>query len=130
MSLLRYIFLRLYGANLERRSRARPEQACSDAITQTILVGILPCCAIVAAAVAAALRPSVESMKGGGPFMIFGTAILLTFLTWNFKDYANNPVAAEAFRSRASRRMTWLLFFLIPMAGIGLLTLALELARN
>jgi hypothetical protein len=130
MGLLQYLFLRLYGADLERRSRSGPAIACDDAITQTILMLLVPCSAVITLVVAAVFAMSAEEIRNLGKGVVLATVILLTVVTWKFKRYADIPESAVAFRARGGRRLTWTLFYLMPLMGIALLVLAFRLSRS
>jgi hypothetical protein len=101
---VKYIFLRLYGANLERRAPNQSRQACSAAITQTILALIIPCSAIAAYAVSVAVPLDLESLLNFSKAAVVGMAVLLGLSTWGFKRYAEIPGAADKFRNRGSRK--------------------------
>jgi len=130
MPLLRYVFLRLYGADLERRSRSGPATACGDAIAQTIFMLLVPCSAVITLVIAACFPTNAEAVRDLGKAVVIAVVILLTVLTWNFKSYADIPNSADAFRTRASRLLTWLLFFLMPLLGIALFVVALGLGNT
>ncbi len=130
MGPVKYVFLRLYGANLERRARNQSGQACSAAITQTILTLIIPCSAVAAYAVSVIVPLDLESLMGFAKTVIFAVAVLLGVLTWSFRRYADTPSVADEFRTRRSRRLTWLFFYFFPLFGIGLFALVLRNSRN
>lgn len=123
-----YLFLRLYGANLERRTRSRPDQACADAIAQFVLVLVVPCAAVVSLLITFLDHVTLEALRDLVRWIILGVAVLLGILTWPLRRYRNTPSVAAAFRGKASRVLTWILFFLIPVLGIGLFLLALRVA--
>jgi hypothetical protein len=130
MRLLQYLFLRLYGADLERRSRSEPATACNDAITQTIFMLLVPYSAVITLVVAALLPMTAEEIRNLEKGVVLATAILLTAATWKLKRYADIPKSADAFRGRGSRRLTRTLFYLMPLMGIALLVVVFRLSRS
>jgi hypothetical protein len=125
--LSRYIFLRWYGLNLERRSRNSPEQACNEAIIQCTTFMTVPCSVALAVPLAYFYPESVQPPRDGLHFMVVGLAIVLYLATRSFRSYARTPQAADRFRSVSSRRVTMVAFFVVPILSVGLLVLALHL---
>lgn len=123
MPFLRYVFLRLYGMNLERKWRNSPDKACDDAVAQTMVTLVVPCSALLAIPLAIFVGVDSKAFHDSARWLILAVAALLYLLTRSFIKCARAPELADPFRSKKSRTTTRLLFFTLPIAGIGLFIL-------
>jgi hypothetical protein len=127
MGFVRYLFLRFYGFNMERRYRNAPEQACGDAILSTItfltVTGATLLIGFIAILVPQAAQIHYQGIKWGA---VASVVLALFFLTRPLKQYVITPEVAIKFRSRANVRLTLLTLFGLPALCIAPLSLALK----
>ena len=130
-SLVRYVFLRLYGANLERSNRHRPDQALDDAVLQTNSVLVLVCIPVLALLLAIvspdSLRPSSMDCAA-----VIVCAPLLFVVSRSLRKYAANTSLtelAQEFRSSRSCRITFVCFCFVPLLSIAVMTLVFKFVQ-
>jgi hypothetical protein len=118
MGVVRYLCMRLYAANLERRSRNDVETSYSDAKAQLTFLLVTPVAAVLSVPLLLATSngSARDVMKGA----VLLTAIGLVVLTSRLGRNAFNPAAVDQLRSKAQRRVTGLMYLLFPTAGIAL----------
>jgi hypothetical protein len=130
MGPLKWMFLRFYAANLEGRTRNDPARACRDAITQTLTALSVPTVALIAIPLLWIAPETLRRPPSDGlDLLIVGVCIALLGLSWKFRRYERTPTIADNFRSKGARRVTTAIFFLLPMAGIGVLIVIYSLAK-
>src|SRR5215469_3917540 len=105
MVLHEYLFARLYGYMLGRRTRNTPEEACRDAITPFMIITGVPA-TLALLVLVAAIYPGALSGKEWIPWVTVPSAVLLYLASRRLLRYAVTPEIAAPFRSPASRRAT------------------------
>lgn len=126
LSVIEYVFLRLYGRALTRPRRSDPDAACSDAIMQTsmflsplILSGFWAAIAFLLPSFAVHLRRLDNTFVG----FTIGMAVATTYMIGlKFKKYKATPQLADAYRGPVARRMTRILLITVPIVWVVLLT--------
>jgi protein-S-isoprenylcysteine O-methyltransferase Ste14 len=91
---------------------------------------LVPFSAVFTLVIAAFFPMTAEAIRGLGKGVVLVTVILLALVTSKFKRYAKTPGSADAFRTRASRRLTWSLFYLMPLLGTALLVVAFRASSS
>ena len=128
MTLIRYIFARLYGYTLGRSFRNGPAEACKDAITQfMIIVGVPSLCIVFVLMVL--LFPRLLGTSQWIPWITIPGAVLLYIGTRSLNGYARTPEIADRFRSPSSRRMTMTLYVATLALSIVAAGFALSVLR-
>lgn len=133
LSVIEYVFLRLYGRTLTRPRRNDPDAACSDAIMQTSMF-LSPLILSVFWAIAAFALPSfaVHLKRLDDTFVgvTVGMVVAITYLIGlKFKKYAGTPQLADAYRGSAARRITRILLITLPILWVVLIGVALRVFR-
>jgi hypothetical protein len=76
-------FLRLYASDLERRTRNSSDQACNDAIVQSLAMQVVP--------------STVQTLDREARWVVIGVAGVLCLSTWCSNKYSLNPELALQF---------------------------------
>ena len=122
LSVIEYVFLRLYGRTLTRPRRNDPDAACSDAIMQTSMF-LSPLILSVFWAIAVFALPSLavhlRRLDDTCVWITVGMAVAITYLiSLKFEKYAATPQLADAYRGSAARRVTRILLITLPIPMI------------
>lgn len=133
VSVIEYIFLRLYGRALTRSRRNKPDTACGDAIMQTSMF-LSPIVLSVFWAITAFALPSFavhlrlldDTFVGITVCMVVAITYLLSL---KFKKYAGTPQLADAYRGSETRRMTRILLIALPILWVVLIGAVLRVFR-
>lgn len=124
MNMLMIIFLRLYGLNLERGFRNKPDQACNDAIMQMSMVLAVPI-AIVLGILAIVIPGALSHIKSPDPILLAIVLVtvvpLVHCVNKCFGRYRSSPGLAEPFRTRRERIKSAVAFIVIPTLSVAFL---------
>jgi hypothetical protein len=125
--MLNVMFLRLYGFNLSRSFRNSPRQACGDALTQMIMLMVLPLWMLFGL-LGSWLPPGVLAARVDNLLFILSAVLLLPpLILWalvRFSGYRNMLEAANRFRSPRERYKSALMFALVPLLIVLVLVFA------
>lgn len=113
-----------------RTRRGEPANACRDAITQLSAV-LGPVVVLVVAVIALLVAPSWlrHLYARDGEFIVIVLIPGVAFSLWanrTFSPFAENPRAADPHKSRATVRLTNVLYVAIPVALVVLLAVVLR----